>query len=49
MPLNRVINDPDQITEDSIQGVLAAHPELLAATEHPRVLRRAPPARSSCC
>src|ERR1700712_5871239 len=39
--MNRVIDDPDQVTEDSIRGVLAAHPDLLAATEHPRVLRRA--------
>ncbi len=37
--LNRVIDDPDQVTEDSIRGVLAAHPDLLAATGHPRVLR----------
>lgn len=39
--MNRVINDPDRVTEDSLAGVLAAHPDLLAATEHPRVLRRA--------
>ena len=37
--MNRVIDDPDQVTEGSIRGVLAAHPDLLAATEHPRVLR----------
>ena len=39
--MNRVINDPDQVTEDSLVGVLAAHPDLLAATDHPRVLRSA--------
>ncbi len=39
--MNRVIDDPDQVTEDSIRGVLAAHPDLLAATGHPRVLRAA--------
>ncbi|WP_428394584.1 dihydroxyacetone kinase subunit DhaK [Lichenicoccus sp.] len=39
--MNRVFDDPDQITEDSIRGVLAAHPDLFAATDHPRVLRHA--------
>jgi len=39
--VNRVINDPDRVVEDSLQGYLAAHPDLLAATEHPRVLRLA--------
>ena len=28
--MNRVINDPNQVTEDSLVGVLAAHPDLLA-------------------
>ncbi|WP_428376531.1 dihydroxyacetone kinase subunit DhaK [Lichenicoccus sp.] len=39
--MNRVIDDPDQVTEGSLRGVLAAHPDLLAATDHPRVLRHA--------
>ena len=39
--MNRVIDNPEQVAEDSIRGVLAAHPDLLAATEHPRVLREA--------
>ena len=39
--MNRVIDDPDQVTEDSLRGVLAAHPDLLVATDHPRVLRAA--------
>ncbi len=39
--MNRVINDPNQVTEDSLAGVLRAHPDLLAATDHPRVLRSA--------
>jgi len=39
--LNRVIGHPDQVVEDSLQGFLAAHPDLLAPTAHPRVLRRA--------
>ncbi len=42
--MNRVINDPNQVTEDSLAGVLRAHPDLLAATDHPRVLRCAAPA-----
>ncbi len=44
--MNRVINDPNQVTEDSLAGVLRAHPDLLAATDHPRVLRSAAPATS---
>ncbi|WP_419730771.1 dihydroxyacetone kinase subunit DhaK [Lichenicola sp.] len=39
--MNRVINDPNQVTEDSLAGVIAAHPDLLVATDHPRVLRAA--------
>ena len=38
--MNRVINDPDQVVEDSLLGYLAACPDLLEATAHPRVLRR---------
>ena len=41
--MNRVINDPDQVVEDALKGYLAAHPDLLATTENPRVLRRAGP------
>ena len=39
--MNRVINDPDQVVEDSLKGYLAVHPDLLASTDHPRVLCRA--------
>ncbi len=39
--MRRIINDPDQVVEDALRGYLAAHPDLLAATDHPRVLRRA--------
>ena len=42
--MNRIINDPDNVAEDFIRGILAARPDLLAATDHPRVLRRAGPA-----
>ncbi len=38
--MRRVINDPDQIVEDALRGYVAAHPALLAATDHPRVLCR---------
>ena len=39
--MNRVINDPNQVTEDCLAGVIAAHPDLLVPTDHPRVLRAA--------
>lgn len=26
--MNRVINDPDQVVEDMLRGILVAHPEL---------------------
>ncbi len=39
--MNRVIDDPEEVAEDFIGGVLLARPDLLVATEHPRVLRRA--------
>ncbi len=39
--MNRIINDPDNVAEDFIRGILAARPDLLVATDHPRVLRRA--------
>ena len=39
--MNRVINNPDEIVEDSLRGYLAACPDLLQATDHPRVLCRA--------
>ncbi len=42
--MNRVINNPDEVVEDSLRGYLAACPGLLQATAHPRVLRRTGPA-----
>ncbi len=39
--MNRVIDDPEEVAEDFIRGILLARPDLLAATDHPRVLRRA--------
>ena len=38
--MNRVINDPNQVVEDMLRGLLLAHPDLLEATGNPRVLRR---------
>ncbi len=37
--MNRIINDPDQVVEDALKGYLRAHPDLLAATDNPRVLK----------
>ena len=37
--MNRVIDDPDEVVEDSLRGMLAAHPDLLEATPNPRVVR----------
>ncbi len=39
--MNRIINDPEQVADDAIRGVLLAYPDILAATDHPRVLRAA--------
>ncbi|WP_028231256.1 dihydroxyacetone kinase subunit DhaK [Paraburkholderia mimosarum] len=43
--MNRVINHPDQVVEDMLRGVLAAHPELTADPGNPRVIGVARPAR----
>ena len=37
--MNRITNDPDMVVEDALKGFLRAHPDLLAATDNPRVLR----------
>lgn len=39
--MNRVINNPDLVVEDMLEGILAAHPELTAAEGNPRVIKRA--------
>ncbi len=39
--MNRVIDNPDDVVEDSLRGYLAACPDLLQVTAHPRVLRHA--------
>jgi dihydroxyacetone kinase-like protein len=37
--VNRIINDPEQVADEAIRGVLMAYPDILSATDHPRVLR----------
>ncbi|MCB8880885.1 dihydroxyacetone kinase subunit DhaK [Acidisoma cellulosilytica] len=37
--MNRIINDPEMVADETIAGVLKAFPELLSPTAHPRVLR----------
>ncbi|GAA4485633.1 dihydroxyacetone kinase subunit DhaL [Gluconacetobacter asukensis] len=38
--LDRIFNSPDHIVEDAVRGYLLAHPNILAATDNPRVVRR---------
>ncbi|QKJ88139.1 dihydroxyacetone kinase subunit DhaK [Paramixta manurensis] len=38
--MNRIINHPDYVVEDAIQGYVKAHPSIFATTENPRVLKR---------
>lgn len=42
--LDRIFNDPDQVVEDGLRGVLMAYPDLIASTSNPRVLKRVRPA-----
>ncbi len=37
--MNRIINDPEQVADEAIAGVLKAYPDLLQPTANPRVLR----------
>lgn len=37
--MNRIIDDPDNVAEDALAGIVAAHPDLLTTTGHPRVIR----------
>ncbi|UDL94156.1 dihydroxyacetone kinase subunit DhaK [Lichenihabitans sp. PAMC28606] len=37
--MNRIINDPDNVVEDALVGLTAAHADLLARTSHSRVIR----------
>lgn len=38
--MNRIINNPDYVVEDAIQGYLKAHPTVFQTTTNPRVLKR---------
>ncbi|MHC5176291.1 dihydroxyacetone kinase subunit DhaK [Serratia rhizosphaerae] len=37
--MNRIINDPDHVVEDAIQGYLQAHPDYFTPTDNARVLK----------
>ncbi|PSJ45202.1 dihydroxyacetone kinase [Zobellella endophytica] len=37
--MQRIINDPDLVVEESVLGYVKAHPRLLAHTDNPRVLK----------
>lgn len=37
--MQRIINDPDQVVEDYLQGYIKAHADFIAATDHSRVLK----------
>lgn len=39
--MNRVINNPDLVVEDMLAGILAAHGDLVAVPDNPRVIKRA--------
>ena len=41
--MNRVIDDPEEVAEGFIRGALLARPDLLSATDHPRVVCAADP------
>ena len=46
--MNRAINDPDQVVEDMLRGILVAHPELRQSETNPRVISKAKPSRQGC-
>jgi phosphoenolpyruvate---glycerone phosphotransferase subunit DhaK len=39
--MQRIIDDPTRVVEDMLQGFVRAHPDLVAETDNPRVLRYA--------
>ncbi|MCW6510443.1 dihydroxyacetone kinase subunit DhaK [Lichenifustis flavocetrariae] len=43
MPLNRIINDPDDVAAEALAGIVAAHPDLVITTPHARVFRAVQP------
>ncbi len=37
--MQRIINDPDQVVEDSLKGYLSAYPQYIKVTDNPRVVK----------
>lgn len=37
--MQRIINNPDNVVDDMLKGFVKAHPDIVATTDHPRVLR----------
>ncbi len=37
--MQRIINNPDQVVEDYLKGFVKAHPDIIAPTHNPRVLK----------
>jgi phosphoenolpyruvate---glycerone phosphotransferase subunit DhaK len=37
--MQRIINDPDHVVEDMLNGFVKAHPDIVASTDNPRVLK----------
>lgn len=37
--MQRIINNPDLVVEDMLKGFVKAHPDIIAATDNPRVLK----------
>ncbi len=37
--MQRIINDPQNVVDDMVQGFIKAHPERILPTDHPRVLK----------
>ena len=36
--MQRILNDPDHIVDEMLEGFVKAHPDLVKTTAHPRVL-----------
>jgi len=37
--MQRIINDPNMVVEDYLKGYVKAHPDFIAPTKNPRVLK----------
>jgi len=38
--MQRILNNPDLIVDEMLKGFVKAHPDIVQATEHPRVIKR---------